>query len=638
MTDALSLVVEPRAEALLESAQELLLQDAPLCVVESIKEAIALVNRAIFLKPLDAKLYAVRAEAYLQLSDVDSAIQDLRYVIVRRDGADAAMRHRLASLLSTKGRVARDATTNNSTKTDSARVALGYFEEAARLDPLCADHVVDCAVACVELKELRRAFEYATRAIKLEATDDGKQSPRQKKAEQYLLRAKVAWALGLTEIGVRDAQSARSLDAAHPEVERFADSMLAQAAQLSSKAMASMRSHNYDDAIKELTAAMSLAPEDVQHKISRGAAYRLRGDLDLGEADLQKAAEAYEESWGKKDLNKFWVEPFQLVRQRNLIWNERALRAATEKSDHETAISFLNQVIEAEKVLVERKLATNVDPRFLLNRGDCYFARGDLVLATADFARALEVQPQSSEIRTRLSMTHYKAGLHCFNDSDFWDAQFEFSEAIKLNPKVAEYFANRGIAHYHQQHFEEARLDFLEALRLDPNLPHVRVRLQQFGGKQKRTTPGCSSTSGKVVLSATGQPAMEISPQRPPLQQQQSNMSNSIEEKPSLLTTLRAVRPPSATHRDRYARPAPGYVAQIPRGFQAVVSERPFAFPKVRPSGGHIPRRLTEAATKRATAEDKLANLRHSTVHIQDRDLELWSVLRNKRLPSYSSS
>ena len=641
-----------QVEAYLREAQTLLLEDDR--TNETIEAAITAVSKGLFLAPLDAKLYAVRAEAYVQLHDVDSAIQDLRYVVLRRDGADAGIRHRLAMLLSMQGHWAT-----------SPETRLACFDEAAKLDPLCPDHFVDCAVAQVQLHDLNAAFQNVTRAIKLEkptaknaSTGDFAYEPadydvddrretgptdKKKRAEHHVLRGKIAWALGLMETGVQDMRVAQKLDFEHPEVRRFSDSMLSQSMELSSKAMVAMANQEYDDAIKQLTAALNLAPDDMKLMISRGAAYRLRGDLDLAETDLDNAATAYHAAHQgsptppvivvsdensvtpfappTKDFSmNFWVEPYQLVRQRNLVWNERALRDLGE-GRHLAAITRLNYVIEAEKVLVARKLCDVVDHRFLVNRGACHFARGDLVLATADFQRALDVCPvdvDPTDVKTRLSMTHYKTGLACFNDGDFWDAQFEFTQAIKLNPRVAEYYANRGIAYYHQQCFDEARQDFVHALSLNPNLPHIRVRLQQFGGLEKSQ------------------------PKKPPVQYENSTRLPAQRHRPTWfacrrdstpLAVLQAVRPPSGTQRDRQ-RPTPGYVAQIPRGFQAVVSEKTLELPKVK-TNVRIPKAVTRAVGKRSHAEDKLAHLRRSN-GAQARDAQLWSVLRSrtKKLPS----
>lgn len=446
------------------------------------EQAITALNRGLFLSPTDVSLYELRAEAYAKLRDIESAIQDLRYVVARQ--ATASVRHRLASLVALQGGLQRD-----------ERRALECFAEAADLAPLRAEYWIRVAVAKTKLEDLSGALEAASRALHIEAPKG------ERGAELLVLRAKLHWALGLTQAGIADMNRAETVFSTHVEVVNFKEAMLRTSADLFQTASRRMRDEDFAGAVAALTTALRLAPDDVKLYITRAAAYRLKGDLDPALDDLRDAAflcataTAQDRppskpsdlprrmSCGERPMQHraVYFEPFQLVRQRNLVLNDLALQSLT-SGDYDHALSLLNRVIAAEEALVTRKDAETVDRRFFVNRGDCYQALGRIDAATADFRAAFDSDPSDLTVRTRLSVAHYNMATALFNEGHFADAALEFSTAISLNDKVAHFFAGRAQAHYQLSNFDEARRDFKEALRLDPTLDDARAHLKQFAG------------------------------------------------------------------------------------------------------------------------------------------------------------
>ena len=159
---------------------------------------------------------------------------------------------------------------------------------------------------------------------------------------------------------------------------------------------------------------------------------------------------------------------FQIIRQRNLAYNDLALTAMKEHKNAD-ALIFLNRTIDSEEALTKRPGSTHkVDHRFYVNRGDCFMAMNETDLAMADFSVAYASAPHDWTVTSRLSTIHYNVGASLFNKGDFAGAEVELSIAIKQNPKIAKYFACRGQAAYYQHKFDAACLDFQSALRLDP--------------------------------------------------------------------------------------------------------------------------------------------------------------------------
>merc|ERR1719230_233688 len=133
---------------------------------------------------------------------------------------------------------------------------------------------------------------------------------------------------------------------------------------------------------------------------------------------------------GNEDFTPPAREPFQLVRQRSLVYNDMALDCILQKQ-YEDAITLLNRAIEAETKLATSTGKTRdcVDYRFFVNRGDCYRALGKIELAIADFHRAYDSSPDDWQIKTRLAVLHYMMGVNLFNKGEFAQAEVELSMA-----------------------------------------------------------------------------------------------------------------------------------------------------------------------------------------------------------------
>ena len=134
-----------------------------------------------------------------------------------------------------------------------------------------------------------------------------------------------------------------------------------------------------------------------------------------------------------------------------------------------------------------------------MNRGDCYRATGNVDMAMSDFHRAYDSDPNNWETKTRLSLIHHMAGLQLFNERQYEQAGAEMTIAIKYNPKVSQYFGDRGKSSYYQQNYDGAFEDYKQALKLDPNNRDVLMRMQQFdpsGSVLAEITAGTAGRGG----------------------------------------------------------------------------------------------------------------------------------------------
>ena len=146
-----------------------------------------------------------------------------------------------------------------------------------------------------------------------------------------------------------------------------------------------------------------------------------------------------------------------------------------QRGNYGHALTLYNKVVQSETTMAQLH-DRQVDPRFLLNRGDTYLkinqlqqVRRTCVLswvwpasvvthystpghvpcatqALADFHRALDSDPKNATTRRRLAVVHDMFGVQLFNEGLVAQAEVEFSTAIEYNPGVAQFFVHRGNA------------------------------------------------------------------------------------------------------------------------------------------------------------------------------------------------
>ena len=111
--------------------------------------------------------------------------------------------------------------------------------------------------------------------------------------------------------------------------------------------------------------------------------------------------------------------------------------------------------------LLENREATN-RCSLLTARGVLHQRQGDMVMARADFARAVQADPTDAD-------AHYNLGCQRLEDMDWRGAYKAFTRTISLKPKDSLVFLNRGVSLYQMHRVSEAMRDFNSALELQPD-------------------------------------------------------------------------------------------------------------------------------------------------------------------------
>ena len=462
-------IEDPKAKSALNAqrAQRILTEGRNSSV--ELERVIRELNVSIQLVPKDIECHMNLAEAYKRAYDWSSAVFSLRFVL------HALPRHAKA------GNELRDVYISLAKEMIIYKRyddAVAHLKNAVKYDPKCVRAWNLLAKCFVYLSDFKSAVEAIGRSISLAGATT---------VDLYIFRAKLYWALGLEEPGNADMRRALDMDKTHPEVVSFLDRSFRRAQRLYEEGMAQLEDGQPEEALKLMERALLLSSDDIKLYLTIAKLYRLVGNLDKALFTLQDAVQIYrsrnqedappeeeetlsgsetssdgenedddganeEASLNDNDSRatqkpKIPEIPPLLQKQLNLVYNDMALKLA-EEGEYHKALNLYNKIVTAER---ERSSFPGSDPfdyRYFMNRGDCYRAIGENFYASSDYHSALEINPDIWELRTKLSLLHYQAGVDHFNSSNFKASTNELNEALRLNDRVCEYYLLRGRANY----------------------------------------------------------------------------------------------------------------------------------------------------------------------------------------------
>ncbi len=194
-----------------------------------------------------------------------------------------------------------------------------------------------------------------------------------------------------------------------------------------------------EQALADLTEALTINPRFVEAFIKRGAVRKELGDYETAVADFSRALE----------LNPDNARALYL---RGLTY---ALAGDGERSMKDIAA------------------AHRVDQRFLITPLLHAVSAVGTEYAIAFMDRALE----SGELGpANAALTHYHRGLAWRVSGGFEKAMADFDQAIALNPDLAEAYARRADIHMERQAPRAAIKDYTKALAIDPDMAEALYR------------------------------------------------------------------------------------------------------------------------------------------------------------------
>lgn len=220
----------------------------------------------------------------------------------------------------------------------------------------------------------------------------------------------------------------------------------------------------YEEAARQQSEAIRLTPKEWKPYFNRAGAYRRLGQPEAAVADLTTAIEL------KPDEADSYRQRGRILFQMNhLDFALRDLTRYAEMRPGDPAAWAMRAAVHKERgAFLESSAdftrALALDPSLALawqQRGEIRLALGDAAGAISDLTEALRLAPDS--------WTFYMRGLAHVKLESWSDAEADFSEAIRLVPRLPLPYLDRGAARLAAGNREGARADAQRALDLAPD-------------------------------------------------------------------------------------------------------------------------------------------------------------------------
>uniref|UniRef100_A0A8C6MTT1 Tetratricopeptide repeat domain 16 n=1 Tax=Mus spicilegus TaxID=10103 RepID=A0A8C6MTT1_MUSSI len=392
-------------------------------------------SRALHLDPKLVDFYVFRAEAFIQLCDFSSALQNLRRAYSYDPGNNKYL-NRLAFVLYLQGQCLYELC--------DFQEALCVFLQASDLQPQNASFSYRCMACLLALKRYHDCLALITREVK-----QGRAS-----ADVYILRARLYNFFQKAKLCYQDLRSALLLDPLHAQAKGLLQKMVDQAKQSLQDASTLAVQGKVHRALKCINCAIENNPLDPSFFFFRGTLRRRLQQFDHAVEDFLKAMDMVTDT--QDNLVK------QAQRQLLLTYNDFAVHCYNHGA-YQEGVLLLNKAIRDEQN----------EKGLYINRGDCFFQLGNLAFAEADYKQALALSPLDEGANLRMGVLQEKLGFCQQKHRQFQTAEEHFSEAIRHSPQKPQYYLHRAKCRQFLQNTLGARLDVATVLLLNPEYPKM---------------------------------------------------------------------------------------------------------------------------------------------------------------------
>ncbi|CEG40991.1 FOG: TPR repeat [Plasmopara halstedii] len=469
--------------------------------------ALQCLTKAIFLRPEHMQLYDKRAQVYIELCDIKSAIANYRKLFVVEPNPPQRIKDQLATLLDLQAY-------SLLCLGESPRIVLGYLDEAIQMNAQNEIFWFHRAVAKVNAGNFEGAVRDVDHCILLNNRD----------VEYFVLRAQLHRRQQMRENAAADIRNATRLQPNHPEVLGHGQLLLKESQAIYEQARIQLMAHQHKEAIEFLSRASEITPGDPQLYLLRSSAYRGLGEYHMALQDTEKALSCYHHRMDSKKV-KIDFQNYQhrtvehqpalhsnleeysslsycdIIKQRSLIFNDIGIRFLIQKA-YQLAVNAMNLAIRGHAEIAGQR-RWYYSPQLYIYRGDAYRGLGNFQAALADYHCALEMDIGDQNVKSRVALIHYYFGVELFNKAQFDRAEIEFDQAIEQNPNLALYHARKGdTARYLDKH-QNACNSYQQALLINPDDTETLTKLRQYDDipySQSSTQPTVAFTKKSISV------------------------------------------------------------------------------------------------------------------------------------------
>lgn len=397
-------------------------------------------NRILFLSPESHEFYFQRAECYMKLCDLSSAIANVRkaYKLSRLPEYEDA----LSRMCFMKGLGLIEAGF-----VDSALELISSKTTGEQTFVLKAVGYLSIGEKQLALKTLNECIEsYPTTAI-----------------EALVLKGKILWSIEREAEGNMCFWRAFNIDQQHPDVVKFTAIMKPKAEEWGSKAKKAIFEKDLVKAFYCINKGLEYYEESSSLFLLRASLHRIQLNFEQALNDLERASKYMSFEGTTDEVNQQIALTYNNMGQ-NLFKQGMFTDAITIFNE---ALSFMT-----------------TDPGIYLNRGDCYRELGNLETAIADYHHALELNAIPVQVNFRLSMCHYSYGVTLFAKRDFGGAHVEFSRSVFYNESCADFYVWRAKTLMEMSKIPEAYADLKRAIDIDETQQEAQRLLSNFKAPQ----------------------------------------------------------------------------------------------------------------------------------------------------------
>jgi tetratricopeptide (TPR) repeat protein len=145
---------------------------------------------------------------------------------------------------------------------------------------------------------------------------------------------------------------------------------------------------------------------------------------------------------------------------------EGKFTAAQEEFEKALKIDAFYEPAKRSLKIIEDVIAQKIEvaTAFHLFRGAVYHNRGQLSKAIGEYNKAMKINPKYAPVYNNRGFAHIGKG-------EYDQAISDFNKAIEINPKFAMAYNNRGYAYSVKGEYDQAISDSYKAIVLNPKLP-----------------------------------------------------------------------------------------------------------------------------------------------------------------------
>ena len=391
-----------------------------------VEKAILEYNRIIFLDPECAEFYKERAQLYIKISDIGSAIANLRKSLKLTPNPETE--HLLSQLFFVKGMIYINE--------GKVPLAMDFIEQNTQRDEQY--HYLK-AFGFIGVNEKVQALREIETCIKLNPLNC---------AEALVLKGKLLWSLGRVEEGNNSFWEAYDYKPQHKDVQEFVKIMKPKAFEWHEKAVKAIFEEDYKSAIHLINKGLQYYKDSPQLLLLSAIVNRKTENFEGALDDLERAS---------KHMNAEKVAE-QVSLQIAYTYNDIG-KSLFQEGRYEEAIAPFNEALNFK----------DNDSGIYINRGDCYRKKGMIELAMSDYQRATKLGAKTSDLNPRIATLYCAIGIGLFNMTDYNGANFEFSRAIHYNEKEPEFYVFRAKNELARSRVSQAVSDLEKALELSPD-------------------------------------------------------------------------------------------------------------------------------------------------------------------------